>query len=84
MNIVLNDCDHVHFLNSSISSQLKDFLVMATSSPTAVPKPQRSASPNTLIPEKYLDVPSQRLYYLSLGLLCQVSFIFVKGQNLVT
>lgn len=25
-----------------------------------------------LIPEKYLDVPSQRLYYLSLGALCQV------------
>jgi nucleoporin POM152 len=25
-----------------------------------------------LIPENYLDVPSQRLYYLSLGALCQV------------
>lgn len=28
--------------------------------------------PKPLIPEKYLDVPSQRLYYLSLGALCQV------------
>lgn len=27
------------------------------------------------IPEQYLDVPSQRLYYLSLGLLLQVSGI---------
>ncbi|KAJ8084484.1 hypothetical protein PM082_003254 [Marasmius tenuissimus] len=26
-----------------------------------------------LIPEKYLDVPSQRLYYLSLGLFCQAA-----------
>ena len=25
-----------------------------------------------VIPERILDVPSQRLYYLSLGLLCQV------------
>jgi hypothetical protein len=26
-----------------------------------------------LIPESYFDVPTQRLYALSLGLLCQVS-----------
>lgn len=31
------------------------------------------AGPQPLIPEKYLDVPSQRLYYLSFGFLCQVS-----------
>jgi hypothetical protein len=31
-----------------------------------------SASSQPLIPEKYLDAPSQRLYCLSLGLLCQV------------
>ncbi|KAF8807863.1 hypothetical protein BYT27DRAFT_7139354 [Phlegmacium glaucopus] len=40
-------------------------------SPTAVPKSQSLPSSKPLIPEKYLDVPSQRLYYLSLGLLCQ-------------
>src|SRR6266508_2116515 len=32
----------------------------------------QKSSHNPVIPEKYLDVPSQRLYYLSLGLLCQV------------
>jgi len=37
---------------------------------------KQKASHNPLIPEKYLDVPSQRLYYLSLGLLCQVFFSF--------
>ncbi|KAF9566997.1 hypothetical protein CPC08DRAFT_657108 [Agrocybe pediades] len=31
----------------------------------------KSIALNPLIPEKYIDVPSQRLYYLSLGLLCQ-------------
>ncbi|KDR85486.1 hypothetical protein GALMADRAFT_84345 [Galerina marginata CBS 339.88] len=39
---------------------------MATATPTF-----KQPAPNPLIPEKYLDVPSQRLYYLSLGLLCQ-------------
>ena len=34
--------------------------------------------PQPLIPEKYLDAPSQRLYYLSLGLLCQVNGILRK------
>jgi nucleoporin POM152 len=29
-----------------------------------------------LVPERLLDVPSQRLYYLSLGLLLQVSMAF--------
>jgi len=29
-----------------------------------------------LIPEVYLDFPSQRLYYLSLGALCQVCIVF--------
>jgi hypothetical protein len=52
--------------------------VMAT---TAVPKSQSPPS-NPLIPEKYLDVPSQRLYYLSLGLLCQVGSIRV-GHTLL-
>ncbi|KAG7099638.1 hypothetical protein E1B28_001464 [Marasmius oreades] len=32
---------------------------------------QQNSKP--LIPEKYLDVPSQRLYYLSLGLFCQAA-----------
>ena len=40
---------------------------------TSVPNAQTKLSSNPLIPEQYLDVPSQRLYYLSLGLLCQVS-----------
>ncbi|KAH9486481.1 Nucleoporin [Psilocybe cubensis] len=31
----------------------------------------KKAPSNPLIPEKYLDVPTQRLYFLSLGLLCQ-------------
>lgn len=38
--------------------------------------PGESTSPpgeQPLIPERLLDVPSQRLYYLSLGLLLQVS-----------
>lgn len=35
--------------------------------------PANKSNSEPLIPEKYLDVPSQRLYYLSLGLLCQVS-----------
>ena len=48
--------------------------VMAT---TAVTKSQSPPSLNPLIPEKYLDVPSQRLYYLSLGLLCQVGSILL-------
>ncbi|PFH49818.1 hypothetical protein AMATHDRAFT_146737 [Amanita thiersii Skay4041] len=39
-------------------------------SPPAKPPP--TSSPHTpLIPERFLDAPSQRLYYLSLGLLCQ-------------
>ena len=45
----------------------------------------RSQSPpslNPLIPEKYLDVPSQRLYYLSLGLLCQVGVIILGVTRL--
>lgn len=37
-----------------------------------------ATSPQPLIPEKYLDAPSQRLYYLSLGLLCQVRVVFGK------
>lgn len=36
---------------------------------SAEPVPQGKGP---LIPETYLDSPSQRLYYLSLGLLCQV------------
>jgi nucleoporin POM152 len=46
-----------------------------------------SVQPPPLIPEKYLDVPSQRLYYLSLGLLCQVPIqfapIFSHSHHLV-
>ncbi|KAG6889998.1 hypothetical protein C0995_012958 [Termitomyces sp. Mi166 len=33
--------------------------------------PASPSGPQPLIPDKYLDIPSQRLYYLSLGLLCQ-------------
>jgi len=41
----------------------------------------KNAASNPLIPEKYLDVPSQRLYYLSLGLLCQVSKLLTCSSN---
>ena len=41
-----------------------------------VGKPAPPAGHQPLIPERYLDVPSQRLYYLSLGLLLQVSNIY--------
>ncbi|KAL0572927.1 hypothetical protein V5O48_009040 [Marasmius crinis-equi] len=40
---------------------------------SAAPKQRQDALAKPLIPEKYLDVPSQRLYYLSLGLLCQAA-----------
>ena len=43
-------------------------------SDSKVANPQRPPQPDPLIPERILDVPSQRLYYLSLGLLCQVRF----------
>lgn len=33
----------------------------------------------TLIPETFIDVPSQRLYYLSLGVLCQVRLHFASA-----
>lgn len=35
-----------------------------------------------LLHEKYLDVPSQRLYYLSLGLLCQVSSLLLLNLGI--
>lgn len=43
-----------------------------------------ATSPQPLIPEKYLDAPSQRLYYLSLGLLCQVRVVFSKLAHLTS
>lgn len=46
---------------------------MNSSTPAGLKPPP----PNPLIPEKYLDIPSQRLYYLSLGLLCQVCMLCV-------
>jgi hypothetical protein len=69
-------CDHVpRFVVCGKELRESRVLVMAT---TAVPK---SPSSNPLIPEKYLDVPSQRLYYLSLGLLCQVGSILVRATT---
>lgn len=44
-------------------------------------KPPPPAGQNPLIPEKYLDVPSQRLYYLSLGLLCQVGDLSLESEG---
>lgn len=38
------------------------------------PKKEADALPEPLIPENYVDIPSQRLYYLSLGCLLQVCF----------
>ncbi|KAJ8473071.1 hypothetical protein ONZ45_g16430 [Pleurotus djamor] len=40
--------------------------------------------PTPIIPEKYVDVPSQRLYYLSLGLLCQAIKLMEFGWTTVT
>lgn len=42
-----------------------------TMSPAPAAPPNAKAK-GPLLPETYLDAPSQRLYYLSLGLLCQV------------
>ncbi|KAG6837661.1 hypothetical protein H0H93_004937 [Arthromyces matolae] len=47
--------------------------------PALPPGPQ----PQPLIPDKYLDIPSQRLYYLSLGLLCQAIKIVDFGRYLI-
>ncbi|KAF8913149.1 hypothetical protein CPB84DRAFT_1760464 [Gymnopilus junonius] len=42
--------------------------------------PSNKSTTEPFIPEKYLDVPSQRLYYLSLGLLCQsIKFLDFVG-----
>jgi hypothetical protein len=38
-----------------------------------------------LIPESYFDAPTQRLYALSLGLLCQVSLnLFKETKRVLT
>ncbi|KDQ63216.1 hypothetical protein JAAARDRAFT_119663 [Jaapia argillacea MUCL 33604] len=47
-------------------------------------KPPPPPTPQPFIPEKYLDIPSQRLYYLSLGLLCQAIKLFDFVQYLFT
>ncbi|EIN13930.1 hypothetical protein PUNSTDRAFT_140355 [Punctularia strigosozonata HHB-11173 SS5] len=44
--------------------------------------PRPKARP-PLIPERYIDVPSQRLYVLSLGLLCQAIKIFDLAQYIL-
>lgn len=41
-------------------------------------KPEDSSPP--LIPETYFDVPTQRLYALSFGLLCQVRAKYLSGS----
>ncbi|KAI0078871.1 hypothetical protein K474DRAFT_778657 [Panus rudis PR-1116 ss-1] len=45
-------------------------------SKSADTKPKVADGSRPLIPENVLDVPSQRLYYLSLGLLCQAIKVF--------
>ncbi|KAL0951581.1 hypothetical protein HGRIS_008263 [Hohenbuehelia grisea] len=40
--------------------------------------------PAPVIPENYLDVPSQRLYYLSIGLLCQAIKIMDFGWHILS
>jgi len=40
------------------------------SAKSAGQRPETNAAP--LIPDEYLDVPSQRLYAVSIGILCQV------------
>jgi hypothetical protein len=46
--------------------------------------PQTATHPKArpLIPERYLDVPAQRLYYLSVAALCQV-FVVVDCNRVV-
>ncbi|GLB35866.1 putative nucleoporin pom152 [Lyophyllum shimeji] len=53
------------------------------SAPEQKPSPGAPPAPQPLIPEKYLDVPSQRLYYLSLGLLCQAIKLIDFSRYLV-
>lgn len=49
---------------------------MSTAKPAQVPGIQPR------IPERWLDVPSQRLYALSVGLLCQVSLLLQQRRSL--
>ncbi|KAG6814139.1 hypothetical protein H0H92_002134 [Tricholoma furcatifolium] len=54
--------------------------------PAPESKQQASAPPSgplPWIPEKYLDIPSQRLYYLSFGLVCQAIKLFDFSLYLV-
>ncbi len=46
------------------------------------PKPPSTSSPHAtpLIPERYIDIPSQRLYALSFALLIQVRLAFVDPR----
>jgi hypothetical protein len=56
-------------VRSHVQHPIPESIVLTLSPPSSrMPQPQKQP----LIPEKYLDAPSQRLYYLSLGLLCQV------------
>ncbi|KAH9947096.1 hypothetical protein B0H21DRAFT_778726 [Amylocystis lapponica] len=52
---------------------------MSTDSKTATPPP----GSGTFIPESFLDVPTQRLYLLSLGALCQAVKVFDFFQYLL-
>lgn len=52
---------------------------MSSASPLAsARKPPADSSNEPLIPESYIDAPSQRLYILSIGLLCQVRPILTQ------
>ena len=69
---VADSCGHVHRRVFHRGFELLALMALA------------ATSPRPLIPEKYLDAPSQRLYYLSLGLLCQVRVAFRKVALLMS
>ncbi|KAG6910514.1 hypothetical protein DXG01_009933 [Tephrocybe rancida] len=52
--------------------------------------PAPPTGPTPLISDKYLDIPSQRLYYLSLGLMCQAikfvdfSWYIISGEGIAS
>lgn len=52
---------------------------MSKPTPALVVPIEKPAEAKPAIPESVVDVPSQRLYYLSLGVLCQVSSILTTG-----
>jgi len=71
-------------INTSFNS--RDWCAMSTGHVSSGPPASSSSTPprvTPLIPERYLDIPSQRLYALSFGLLIQVSapFVYLRADT---